>query len=114
MTGHEERRASSRPLPGTRLEHNLRLIARHTLDGAPNVGEGTCVATWLSAGLRVYDIRDPFTPKEIGAFLPETPPGQRACRISDVFVDDRSITYAGDRVNGGLYVLEYTGEQPLD
>ncbi|HEY8370888.1 MAG TPA: hypothetical protein VIM86_16420, partial [Thermodesulfobacteriota bacterium] len=74
----------------------------------------TVVATWFSAGLRIYDIRDPYRPEEIAAFLPETPPGQRGCRISDVFVDDRSIIYAADRAKGGLYVLEYTGRQPLD
>lgn len=74
----------------------------------------TAVATWFSAGLRVYDIRDPFTPKEIAAFLPETPDGQRGCRISDVFVDDRKIIYAADRANGGLYILEYDGPIPLD
>ena len=72
------------------------------------------VATWFSAGLRVYDIRDPYRPEEIAAFLPETPKGQRGCRISDVFVDDRGIIYATDRAKGGLYVLEYTGQQPLD
>jgi len=76
--------------------------------------QNTCVATWFSAGLRVYDLRDPFTPKEIAAFLPETPDGQRACRISDVFVDDRGVIYAADRANGGLYVLEYHGPIPLD
>jgi len=74
----------------------------------------TCVATWFSAGLRVYDIRDPFTPREIAAFLPETPPGQRGCRISDVFVDDRGYIFAGDRSRGGLYILEYEGSIPLD
>ena len=74
----------------------------------------TCVATWFSAGLRIYDIRDPFTPKEIAAFLPETPEGQRGCRINDVFVDDRSVIYAGDRAKGGLYILEYDGPIPLD
>lgn len=74
----------------------------------------TAVATWFSAGLRVYDIRDPFTPKEIAAFLPETPEGQRGCRISDVFVDDRGYIYAGDRAKGGLYILEYDGPIPLD
>jgi hypothetical protein len=76
--------------------------------------QNTCVATWFSAGLRVYDIRDPFTPKEIAAFLPETPEGQRACRISDVFVDDRGVIYAADRAKGGLYVLSYDGPIPLD
>jgi hypothetical protein len=93
--------------------------------GAHNIhenepGEGyaklvnTCVATWFSAGLRIYDIRDPYRPEEIAAFLPETPKGQRGCRISDVFVDDRGIVYAMDRAKGGMYVLEYTGQQPLD
>lgn len=75
--------------------------------------QNTVVATWFSAGLRVYDIRDPFRPEEIAAFLPETPPGQRGCRISDVFVDDRDFIYAADRARGGLYVLKYTGELPL-
>jgi hypothetical protein len=74
----------------------------------------TAVATWFSAGLRVYDIRDPFTPKEIAAFLPETPVGQRGSRISDVFVEDRGYIYAGDRAKGGLYILEYDGPIPLD
>jgi hypothetical protein len=95
-----------------------RIGAHNVHENDPEPGSArlvnTCVGTWFSAGLRVYDIRDPFTPKEIGAFLPETPDGQRACRISDVFVDDRSIVYAGDRVSGGLYILDYTGDQPLD
>lgn len=91
--------------------HNI-----HENDPEPGSAKlvNTCVATWFSAGLRVYDIRDPFTPKEIAAFLPETPDGQRACRISDVFADDRGIIFASDRVNGGLYVLEYLGAQPLN
>jgi hypothetical protein len=76
--------------------------------------QNTVVATWFSAGLRIYDIRDPFRPEEIAAFLPETPAGQRACRISDVFVDERRVIYAADRARGGLYLLEYTGPQPLD
>jgi hypothetical protein len=46
--------------------------------------------------------------------VPETPAGQKGCRINDVFVDDRGIIYAGDRINGGIYILRYTGEQPLD
>ena len=76
--------------------------------------QNTVVSTWFSAGLRVYDIADPYRPEEIAAFVPETPAGQRGCRISDVFVDDRSIIYAADRANGGLYVLEYLGNRPLN
>lgn len=76
--------------------------------------QNTVVATWFSAGLRIYDIRDPFRPEEIAAFVPETPAGQRGCRISDVFVDEKGIIYAADRARGGLYILEYTGAISLD
>ena len=76
--------------------------------------EDIVLGTFFNAGVRAYDIRDPFRPEEIAAFLPETPQGQRGCRISDVFVDDRSIIYAADRACGGLYVLEYVGKQPLN
>jgi len=74
----------------------------------------TVVATWFSAGIRIYEISDPFRPNEIAAFLPETPDGQRGCRISDVFVDDRRFIYAADRARGGIYILEYTGNVPLN
>jgi hypothetical protein len=75
--------------------------------------KNTVVATWFSAGIRIYEISDPFRPNEIAAFLPETPAGQRGCRISDVFVDDRKYIYAADRARGGIYILEYTGDVPL-
>jgi len=91
--------------------HNI-----HENDPEPGsaILKNTVVAAWFSAGLRIYDIRDPFHTKEIAAFLPETPEGQRGCRISDCFMDDRGIVYAADRARGGIYVLEYTGDVPLD
>jgi hypothetical protein len=95
-----------------------RIGAHNIHENEPEPGSAklvnTVAATWFSAGLRVYDIADPFTPKEIAAFLPETPEGQRGCRISDVFVDDRGLIYAADRANGGLYILEYTGKTPMN
>jgi hypothetical protein len=91
--------------------HNLH--ENETEPGAASL-QNTAVATWLGAGLRIYDLRNPFRPEEIGAFLPESPPGQSGSRISDVFVDDRSLIYVGDRDRGGLYILEYTGDVPLD
>jgi hypothetical protein len=95
-----------------------RIGAHNIHENEPEPGtaklQNTVVATWFSAGVRVYDIRDPFTPKEIAAFLPETPEGQRGSRMNDVFVDDRGVIYAMDRRNGGVYVLEYTGDVPLD
>jgi hypothetical protein len=112
---------SSMPVPeGFDELHRVggRIGAHNIHENEPEPGAAkllnTVVATWFSAGLRVYDTSDPFTPKEIAAFLPETPAGQRGCRISDVFVDDRGIIYAADRARGGLYVLEYTGSHPLN
>jgi hypothetical protein len=58
--------------------------------------------------------RRPYRPGGDCRVPPETPTGQRGSRISDVFVDDRSIVYAADRANGGLYVLEYQGKKPLN
>ncbi|MGQ0524025.1 MAG: LVIVD repeat-containing protein [Betaproteobacteria bacterium] len=95
-----------------------RIGAHNIHENEPEPGsaklQNTVVATWFSAGLRIYDIADPFRPEEIAAFLPETPEGQRGCRISDVFVDDRGVIYAADRARGGLYTLEYTGSHPLN
>lgn len=97
----------------------LHRIGAHNLhENEPEPGSArlvnTVAATWFSAGLRIYDLADPYRPEEIAAFLPETPPGQRGCRISDVFVDDRGVVYAFDRAQGGMYVLEYRGPRPLD
>jgi hypothetical protein len=91
--------------------HNI-----HENDPEPGsaILKNTVVAAWFSAGLRVYDIRNPFRPEEVAVFLPETPDGQRGCRISDCFMDSRGYIYAADRARGGIYVLEYTGDVPLD
>lgn len=95
-----------------------RIGAHNIHENEPEPGSArllnTVAATWFSAGLRVYDIGDPYRPEEIAAFLPETPAGQRGCRISDVFVEDRHIIHAADRARGGLYILEYTGTRPLN
>jgi hypothetical protein len=111
---------SSFPTPdGFEELHRIggRIGAHNIHENEPVAGSAqlkeTVVASWFSAGMRIYDITDPFRPEEIGAFLPETPEGQRGCRISDVFVEDRGIIYAADRARGGLYVLEYTGDRPL-
>ena len=51
---------------------------------------------------------DPFRPREVAHFVPETPAGSRAGApaINDVYVDENEIVYAVDRFAGGLYVLE--------
>jgi hypothetical protein len=87
--------------------------------GAHNLHENDPVATaWKSeeflvgaffnAGVRVYDIRNPFRPEEVACFVPPAPAHSPAgaIQINDVFVDERGIVYAIDRFTGGLYTLE--------
>jgi hypothetical protein len=70
--------------------------------------ESVVIGTFFNAGVRAYDIRDPFAPREIAYYVPGTPAGSpvASAQINDVFVDDRGIVYAVERHCGGLYILE--------
>ncbi len=79
--------------------------------------------SYFNAGVRVVDIRDPFTPKEVAHFIPAvtsrtdkrcvTVDGQQRCKVAiqtnNVEVDDRGFVYIVDRANTGLHILELTG-----
>jgi hypothetical protein len=64
--------------------------------------------TYFNAGLRIYDLADPTNPREVAHYVPETPPGQKAIQINDVFVDADGLIYISDRAGGGVYILERT------
>jgi hypothetical protein len=85
--------------------HNL-----HENRPAPGawVSETIIVGTFFNGGVRVFDVSDPFRPREVAYHVPEAPRGSRAgaVQINDVFVDERGIVYAVDRLIGGLYLLE--------
>ena len=87
--------------------HNL-----HENRPAPGAwqSETIVVGTFFNGGVRAYDLSNPFRPVEVAYYVPSAPPGSRAgaCQINDVFVDERGIVYAVDRITGGLYVLEMT------
>jgi hypothetical protein len=70
--------------------------------------EDIVLGTFFNAGVRAYDIRDPFAPREVAYFVPPRPEGSPVptAQINDVFVDDRGIVFAVDRHAGGLYALE--------
>jgi hypothetical protein len=70
--------------------------------------EDVVLGTFFNAGVRAYDVRDAFQPREIAHFIPPAPQGSPVptAQINDVFVDDRGIVFAVDRHAGGLYTLE--------
>jgi len=81
------------------------------------VSEELIFSTYQNAGLRVYDIKDQFRPKEVAAFVPPAPastwvdprPNRPVVLHSaDVFVDKNALCYVTD-FNAGLYIVEYKG-----
>lgn len=63
---------------------------------------------FFNAGVRVFDLKNPFQPKEIAYFIPPAPENSRvdSVQLNDVYVDENRIVYAVDRFSGGLYILE--------
>jgi hypothetical protein len=72
--------------------------------------EQIVIGTFFNAGVRAYDVGNPYQPQEVAYFVPPAPPLSRAgaIQLNDVYVDERRIVYAVDRVIGGLYILEMT------
>jgi len=67
--------------------------------------------TYFNAGLRVYDIRDARTPREIASFIPPDPkerigtkPSRLVAQVEDVLVDRRGCIYISEK-NQGIYIL---------
>ncbi len=83
--------------------HNLHEMRPGTL-----VDSNTVYATWFNAGVRVFDISDASSPREIAYYVPEAPPSRSSIQLNDILVDANGLIYATDRFTGGLYILERT------
>jgi hypothetical protein len=78
------------------------------------VSEDLIFATYHNAGLRIYDVRDAFQPKQVGYFVPpppetivdQRPNPLKVIQSCDVFVDTNGVMYMTD-TNAGLYILQY-------
>lgn len=81
------------------------------------VSDTLIFATYQNAGVRAFDIRDPFRPTEVGAWVPPAPAQMvdtrpdrpQVIQSFDVFVDAELRAYVTD-YNAGLYILQYEGD----
>lgn len=72
--------------------------------------ENLIIGTFFNAGVRAYDISNPYQVQEVAYYVPPTPrlSASGAIQLNDVYVDDRKYVYTIDRKGGGLYILEMT------
>jgi len=61
---------------------------------------------WFSGGIRAVDISNPYSPTEVGYYVPRSIEGRDVPQTNDVFVDGRGLVFALDR-SRGLTVLEF-------
>lgn len=81
------------------------------------------IISWFNAGVRVFDIRDPFAPQPVAYFIPApnqntiancaTINGVTTCKnaiqTNNVELDDRGLIYIVDRAGTGMHILRLTG-----
>ena len=60
---------------------------------------------WFAHGLRMIDVKDPHSPREVAHFMPDVPQGTDRVSSNDVTVDDRGLIYLIDR-RRGLTIVE--------
>jgi hypothetical protein len=84
--------------------HNL----HENRPGPSFFSEEIIFGAFFNAGIRVYDLKDPYRPECIAYFVPPGPENSRVptIQMNEIYVDENGIVYAGDRWAGGLYVLE--------
>jgi hypothetical protein len=103
------REAEYRAKPGHFGPHNL-----HENRPGSFVSSELIFATYQNAGVRAFDISDPYRPVEVGALVPPSPQWQldtrpnrpRVIQTADVFVTADGLIYSTD-YNGGLYIIEF-------
>ena len=72
---------------------------------AERMTDSLVYCAWFSGGLRVVDVGDPSSPREVAWFIPEPCGGRPSPQSNDVETDGRGLIYLADR-NIGLDILE--------
>jgi hypothetical protein len=107
------------PTPKDRDYCSLGVFGPHNLhENRPGSfrSEEIIFATYNNAGVRVFDIKDAFAPKEIASWIPPAPgrlidPRPNialAAKTCDAYVTPEGLMYVSDW-NAGMHVLQYEG-----
>jgi hypothetical protein len=107
------------PTPTGRDFCGLGTFGPHNLyENRPNglQSETTIFATYNNAGVRIFDLADQYSPREVAYWVPPTPAKlidprpnvALAAKSADLFVTRDGLIYVSDW-NAGLNVLEYRG-----
>lgn len=108
------RQVSSAPLPantGDLCTAGGRFGSHNIFENPPDElafhSDDLIIGSFFNGGVRVYDVRDVLHPREVAFDVPPAPQGSTAgtIQINDVYVDNRGVIFAVDRLGGGLYVL---------
>lgn len=87
-------------------------------------GNKVLFVAYFNAGIRAIDMRNPWSPRELGYYVPRVNPrtdercvtdnGVETCKIAiqtnNLEIDDRGFVYAVDRANSGMHIVELTQE----
>jgi hypothetical protein len=81
--------------------------------------------SYFNAGVRAFDVRDPYNPQDVAFFIPAVTANtdfrcgpyqgnpkvcRRVIQTNNVATDDRGFIYIVDRANTGLHVLQLVGK----
>jgi hypothetical protein len=97
--------------PGSFGPHNLHENRQGALQSSKLI-----FGTYLNAGVRAWDISNPFRPREVGHYVPADParlvdprPNRpKVIQSADVYVDPNGLMFVSDK-NAGLNILQFEG-----
>ena len=73
------------------------------------VFHGTTIPfAWFAQGLQIFDVADPYAPKNIGSYIPDPAPGANRPSSNDITMDSRGLLYLIDRIRG-VDIIEFNG-----
>jgi hypothetical protein len=96
----------SGPMAGRRRALSMGKWSGAALPPSAAAGRSS-VCQLLASRPDLVDIADPFAPREVGHFLPDSPDRTERVSSNDVTIDDRGLIYLVDRVRG-VDIIETT------